>query len=67
MKKWFKRLFKGLLIASFDTALTLGIAAGRDAINGSDDLNSREKAAATEGLEVAVNRLREEVLEELGA
>ena len=66
MGKFFKRFFKGLLISAFEAALELGLVAGRDAINTSDDLNAREKVAALEGLEVAALRLKEEVLEELG-
>lgn len=65
MSKFFRRLFKSVLISAFETALELGLVAGRDAINTLDELNPREKTAATEGLEVAVSRLKEEVLEEL--
>ena len=65
MPKWLRKFLRGLLTASFDTALDLGLDAGRDAINESDDLNPREKAAALQGLAVAVDRIRKEVLEEL--
>lgn len=65
MPRWLKRFLRSLLTSSLDAAFSVGRDAGHSAIDGTDRLTRPEREVAKEAFDLALERVRAEIMEEI--
>ena len=65
MKKFFARLFKGVIIGAAEAALTVGIGKTKEEVNEDDNLTPGEKRIICDALDAARDRALSELNEAL--